>query len=208
MGVELSYNNNPTITLINPEYQINQTVTSTVMNNATTGTGGTTSYPAPSTVRFVQAPVTLNSLSLKVVNVPLHLTMQYFPVYDGYFQPFLKAGIGLNLTHTDMTLAEDLDSATRGTLMPLYQTGWAFKPFTYTYGAGVHIMLTDSLSLSFSYLKQKLDGRSTKFKVMINDPNDSNRESGTPSVNGTYGDMRFEFQQKTTLKEIGLAYYF
>ena len=62
-------------------------------------------------------------------------------------------------------------------------------------------MLTPSLALSFSYLLQRLDGRSTKFVVIINDANDS-------SVNGTYGDMRFEFQQKTTLKEIGLVYYF
>jgi len=202
-GIEMSYNNNPLITLTNPWYIINRTITSTQDNTQTTGTGSSSTYPAPSTVQQVTANVTLNTLSLKVVNVPIHLTMQYFPIYDGYFQPYLKFGIGANFTYTKMSVTENNDASTRGTLAPLYQTGWAFKPFTYTYGAGLQIMLTESLALTCSYLKQGLQGRSTKFTVIVNssDPSQQN-------ANGSYGDMRFEFKEKTTLKEIGLAYYF
>ena len=198
MGIEMSYNNNPTITLVNPSYTINQTTTSTA-TTTTLRDSKTSSYPS-STVTEKTVNVTLNNLVLKVVNVPINFTLQYFPIYDGYFQPFAKIGIGCNFTHTDMTVTENNDS-TRGTLTPLYQTGWAFKPFSITYGVGVQIMLTPSLALTGSYILQRLDGRSTKFVVIINDINDS-------TVNGTYGDMRFEFQQKTTLKEIGLVYYF
>ncbi len=198
MGVEISYNNNPTITLVDPIYLINQTTTSTATTE-TSSISGKSSYPT-SVVTEKEVPITLNTMTLKVVNVPVHLAFQWFPIYDGYFQPFIKAAIGCNFTHTDMQVTENND-LTRGSLTPLYQMGWAFKPFTYTYGVGAQLMLTPSLTLTCSYLKQKLDGRSTKFLVIINDKIDS-------SVNGTYGDMRFEFAQKTTLKEIGLAYYF
>ncbi len=216
VGLEISYNNNPIITLQNPSYQINRTITSTQTNTTATaggtGSAGTSTYPAPSTISSLEVPVTLNNLRLKVVNVPIHFSMTYFPIYDGYFQPFVKAGIGINMSHTNMQVTEDEDPAMRGTLTPLYQTGWAFMPFTYTYGAGFQLMLTESLAFTCSYLKQKIDGRSTRFSVMVNMPqsdnSDSTNGSSTTNLNGTYGDMRFEFFQKTTLKEIGFAYYF
>jgi len=198
MGIEMSYNNNPTITLVDPSYTINQTTSST-STTTTTGDNTTESYPTL-TITTKTVNITLNNLVLKVVNIPINLTVQYFPIYDGYFQPFVKVGMGCNFTHTDMTVTENTDS-TRGTLTPLYQMGWAFKPFSLTYGGGVQIMLTPSLALTGSYSLQRLDGRSTKFSVIVNDPDNS-------TLSGTYGDMRFEFKQKTTLKELGLVYYF
>ncbi|NBW56232.1 hypothetical protein EBR43_00320 [bacterium] len=199
-GFELSYNNNPTIELTNPVYKIFQTQTSTVQNTNPSN-GGSQSSVSTTTVSEIDATVTLDKAKLKVVNVPIHLTLHYFPIYDGYFQPYLKAGLGLNLTHTVMDISQNVGSA--ATLVPLYQEGWAFMPFTYTYGGGVHIMITESLALSASYIKQRIQGRSTKFQVVLSSQNPQLTDS-----NGPFGNMRFKFDQKTTLKQIGLVYYF
>ncbi len=200
-GMEISYDNHPTITLTHPHYQIVQTQTSTTTSTSTSASGQVSTSTATTVPVQKTADVIMDTATMKVVNVPIHLTAYYFPIYDGYFQPYLKGSLGINYSKTTLSI----DTATENsiaTMVPLYQEGWGFMPYTWTFGIGCHIMLSENWALNVGYDQQRIDGRSTRFCVTVSDP-----ANPTSSSNGPYGDMRLEFEQRRKVYLIGLAYY-
>lgn len=201
-GVELSYQNIAAVILKDAQYTITQTRTSTTTNTSVDATSGATSTTSPGTTTTnYTAEFHIEEMSIKMVDMPINFTLMYFPIYDGYIQPYVKAGLGMNMSYTTLEYQLPVGYTGPGTFAPFYIEGWGVSPFTFTYGAGVHVMLTDSWAVHFSYLSQSLNSQTRKFTTIAIDQD--NEES-----NQAYGAMRFKISKKATLVEMGLAYYF
>lgn len=200
-GVEVSYQNIATLVLQGSEYTITQTQSSTSTTTSVDGNGNQTVSAGVSAVSELTANLHIDELSIKVVDLPINFTMMYFPIYDGYFQPYLKAGLGLNMTYTTMTYTLPPGYEGPGTFSPFFIDGWSVYPFCFTYGAGLQVMISEGWALHMSYLEQSLPGQTPQFTVIAIDQDEN-------SANQAYGDIRFKFKQRATLMQLGLAYYF
>lgn len=203
-GVEMGYQNIATAHLKDAHYTLTQTrtSTSTTTSAGTDGSGATTStYSGTTTINY-NVDLNLDSLSIKIVDIPINFTLMYFPIYDGYIQPYVKAGMGVNMSYTTLEhlIPQDYPQ-NRGTLTPFYTQGWGVCPFSFTYGAGVHVMLTESWAFHLSYLSQSLNSQTLKFTTVAINQSEN-------QANKAYGDMRFKVSKKATMFQMGLAYYF
>jgi hypothetical protein len=206
-GVEIGYQNIATATLQNAQYTITQTRTSTATQTTASTSGGATTVSSPTTTTTnYTATLNIPDMTIKMVDIPINFNLLIFPIYDGYIQPYLKAGLGMNMSYNtvEYLLPADYDKSDynpTGTFAPFYLQGWGVAPFIFSYGAGMHIMLTESFAIHVAYLSQSLKSRTLNFQVIAIDQDDD-------AANQAYGDICFEVSKKATLIELGLAYYF